>query len=204
MKAKVLLFIFLLSTVFSLNSYGSITLHDEGQWNNHYYEIYISTDAISWSNAKTAAESLNFNGEQGYLATITSEEENTFVSSLLGSEAWVNNDKNGYMGPWLGGTDAATEGTWVWVTTGEDFSYFAWESNQDGVETDQDFLHYYTQYDSDGPVGEMTWNDYADIGALDSGKVFGYVVEYNAVPIPGSIVLLGGALIGLAGIKKRK
>jgi len=48
----------------------------------HYY-FYVADLSITWSEAETAAESQDFFGLQGYLATITSEEE----SQLAGEQS---------------------------------------------------------------------------------------------------------------------
>lgn len=76
----------------------------------------------------------------GYLVTIQSDSENDFVYNLLN-------------GSWLGGTDKAIEGTWVWIT-GEAWEYTNWgvvELNNDG--------HYLVLgTDSDHLPGD--WNDH--------------------------------------------
>ena len=61
------------------------------QWsgNGHWYE-YIS-DALTWQEALVAAQGLSFNGMTGYLATLTSAEENRFASVTVagGQLAWI-------------------------------------------------------------------------------------------------------------------
>jgi Lectin C-type domain len=60
----------------------------------------------------------------GYLATVTSAEENQFLLNLMTSS-----------GPnqagWLGGSDAATEGTWTWTGGAEAGTVF-WNGLADG------------------------------------------------------------------------
>lgn len=58
----------------------------------HYYQ-FISDTSKSWTQAYDAAKSMTYMGRAGYLATITSLEEDTFVNTLSGG-------KTG----WLGGT----------------------------------------------------------------------------------------------------
>jgi hypothetical protein len=48
---------------------------------HHYLQ---SVEALSWSNARDAAAALTYNGLTGYLVTITSGEENTFVTTQAG------------------------------------------------------------------------------------------------------------------------
>ena len=101
---------------------------------NGYHTFTQVDGAMTWTAAKTDAESRG-----GYLATITSAEENARVlDSLSESTAWI------------GGSDASSEGTWTWVT-GESWNYSNWatsEPNGNSVEN-------YTQlYRSNG-----NWND---------------------------------------------
>jgi hypothetical protein len=67
----------------------------------HYYK-YIST-GTSWDAAKIAAEGTTLNGLRGYLAEINSLSENDFTKR----ETTAQNI-------WIGATDEAVEGTWIW------------------------------------------------------------------------------------------
>jgi hypothetical protein len=84
----------------------------------NYYEL-IATPT-TWDDARTAALGMSHLGEQGYLATITSAQENLFVSGLLlGANAW------------LGGNDVITADLWEWADgpeAGVDF----WQGLQGG------------------------------------------------------------------------
>ena len=76
--------------------------------NGHSYQR-IDT-IMAWTQAKTHCDNLG-----GYLATITSAQEQTFVdNSIIGSDPM-----------WLGGTDEKDEGTWEWIT-GENFTFANW------------------------------------------------------------------------------
>jgi len=72
--------------------------------NGQFYSYY-ETD-LDWSNALTFASSYTFNGVSPYLATSTSAAENSFIFSKLPMSNSV----------WLGGSDAALEDDWYWVT----------------------------------------------------------------------------------------
>ena len=48
--------------------------------NGHFYE-FISAPGINWTNAKADAETRSYQGQQGYLVTITSQAENDFAFS---------------------------------------------------------------------------------------------------------------------------
>ena len=67
----------------------------------HYYE-YVQA-SLTWTNARTAASARRFYGLQGYIVTITSAEENTFLTEKVSGDAWI------------GANDSVTEGDWYWV-----------------------------------------------------------------------------------------
>ena len=112
---------------------------------NKYYE-YVA-GAISWTGAETAAQARTVNGANGYLVTITSAAENTFLTTyVLAPNAWI------------GASDAAVEGEWRWVTgpeagtqfwqggpagaggtTTPPFNYASWRSNQPDNFNNEDY-----------------------------------------------------------------
>ena len=83
-------------------------------WNSHSYQIFEGS--MTWSQARDHCISLG-----GHLATVSTAEENDFLKSLAG-----NHTKKMF---WLGGTDAAQEGTWSW-TTGENWGFVDWISGE--------------------------------------------------------------------------
>ena len=132
--------------------------------NGHFYEA-VAVASILWIDAKAAAESRTFNGIQGHLATITSQEENDFIVSNFPDAVDVNNNY------WLGGFQPPgspePSGGWEWVT-GEPFVYTNWASGEpNDVRGGEDSLHFWK------PIGK--WND--DSGTM--GGNIGYVVEYD-------------------------
>jgi 6-phosphogluconolactonase (cycloisomerase 2 family) len=70
--------------------------------NGHYYEFVNGN--LTWNSARDAAKARTFNGLTGYLANVTSAEENSFITSKTGGSA-----------AWIGGSDLGIEGVWTWM-----------------------------------------------------------------------------------------
>ncbi|CAK0748295.1 exported hypothetical protein [Gammaproteobacteria bacterium] len=82
--------------------------------NNHTYTFFNTP--LDWGSAQSACGQLG-----GYLATITSQEENDWITTNI--IAAVNSSV------WVGGTDEGHEGTWTWVT-GEIWDYKNWNPGE--------------------------------------------------------------------------
>ncbi len=147
----------------SLVNKGEIFFTD----NNHLYKFV--SGSFSWGSAKTAAEAQTAYGASGYLVTITSQEENDFVSDRLTGDGWI------------GASDSETEGTWKWVTGPEagiafwqgtsggsavGGRYGAWAGGEPNQAGEEDCAETY--------VSSGTWNDFPCTASL------GYVVEFGA------------------------
>jgi hypothetical protein len=83
-------------------------------WERGYGRYQFIAGEFSWSEAKADAEARG-----GHLGTITSAQEHEFLQANFSGYA------DGSLRPWLGGTDAAQEGVWKWVT-GEQWNYTRW------------------------------------------------------------------------------
>lgn len=142
----------------------------------HNYEYVNNGGAISWTAAEAAAELRTYYGQQGYLATITSQTENDFLTDKLGADAWI------------GASDAAEEGAWKWATgpeTGDlistgtapgtvtpaDGAFNNWNSGEPNNAGNEHYAEIYCSGDNPGK-----WNDLAN-----GGSVTGYLVEYDSV-----------------------
>ena len=71
--------------------------------NGHYYE-YVSNLGITWTAARVLAETYFYRGLQGYLVTLTAEDEQQIAGIQAPGAGWI------------GATDETIEGDWRWVT----------------------------------------------------------------------------------------
>ncbi|GEO07109.1 hypothetical protein AAE02nite_47730 [Adhaeribacter aerolatus] len=102
----------------------------------HYYEVIPVNAQLSWQDAMAQVGARSYNGQKGYLATVTSAEENEYIrqkleNSSLGSSAW------------LGASDATAEGTWRWVAgpeAGTPLSYSNWAPGAPNNAGEEDYL----------------------------------------------------------------
>jgi hypothetical protein len=133
--------------------------------NGHYYEL-VSSGGISWTAARVAAGSRTHLGLQGYLATLTSDAEHTFVVQTFVPSINIP--------VWLGGEQPAGSaepaGGWRWIT-GEAWSYTKWDPGEPNDQGNEDAL---------AMIGRGTWND----APRGYGGYAGYIVEYGAVSPP--------------------
>lgn len=152
----------------------------------HYYE-YITTP-MSWTAAKTAAEARTLYGLQGYLATITAQIENDFITSKLSSDGWVGGTCNyllinSTVGSTVYNNQNQAYGNYYWVTGPEkgtpistgltnpvavNGAYIKWNGNEPNnyQNTDEEYMQLYSTNDG-------RWND------LPNTSNLGYVVEYG-------------------------
>ena len=131
--------------------------------NNHFYYVFERDDFINWTDASLAAQSFG-----GYLATITSAEENAFVTALTQTPS-------GPLESWIGFTDALLEGDFQWVT-GETVNYSNWavgEPNDDPRFAGEDYAII-----NPPPEPAGTWNDLPN----DPNRVRAFVIEFEQVP----------------------
>ncbi|MCD8214364.1 MAG: InlB B-repeat-containing protein [Clostridiales bacterium] len=115
-------------------------------YNGHTYTLY--DDSLTWNEANNYCNSMG-----GYLATITSENEQSLIESLL-----ENGNKKQY---WIGLT-TIDEPEWV---TGETFSYSNWDNGEPNNSTrydseSEDYVHIYnTANPAEDGSERFKWND---------------------------------------------
>jgi len=169
----------------------------------HYYEtVYVSSGNLNWYQSAYLAQEAG-----GYLASITSEGENTFVFNLVSDKKffWFFEEDGPHygisIGPFLGGyqPEGSPEpaGGWRWLS-GEPWSYTNWCKNLDDGVIDKDPRPNNQPNDSGTGqaimgFGEMnlpvaTWGDYMGNTATYGGgpgsqdSVNGFVIEYERNP----------------------
>ena len=130
-----------------------------GNYQDHKY--YISREWLSWADAKARADALG-----GYLLTINSEAENTWVKDNLGDYKW-----DSY---WLGYSDTAEEGTFVWAN-GSDSAYTNWNGNEPNNSGDEDVVEF------NGYNGK--WNDLS----ANDGRFF--IIEFSGTISAKDVVI---------------
>lgn len=143
----------------------------ESLFNNHRYELV--DEGMTWTEAKNYAES-----QGGYLAVITSAEEEAFVESLVKAGS-----KNQY---WLGGYRSGSN--WNWVN-GETFSYTKWDKGEpNDYQSSESYLQIYRLKNPAVSGSQaLRWNDINDRNTIAGEESFfslskvGLVIEYDPV-----------------------
>lgn len=113
---------------------------DAGEFNGHYYYVYDIDTIKDWNEAQEYCEA-----QGGYLATITSVDEDSFLYSYIVSR--------GYYSAMFGLTDQDTMNVWTW-TTGEAFIYENWHSGEPNHQGGYEHYGMYYSRNTDG-----SWND---------------------------------------------
>ena len=173
-------------TVFTADRSFSINLGNANYLpsTDHYY-FYISSLSITWEEARVEAETQDYFGLQGYLATITTPEE----AQLVGEQATGAG--------WIGATDQETEGLWKWVTGPESGTEF-WQGQVSGTPIgglfsfwntgepnnfggNEDYAHI-----TDPSIGILgSWNDLPVGGDASLSSPYhpkGYIIEFGGMP----------------------
>jgi hypothetical protein len=164
--------------------------------NGHYYK-YVAATGTTWSTAKAAAEGSTYLGKSGYLATITTSAEDTFVqNNTVGTNIWIGHTDSTLEGRWQlansSGMPTAEKDQWFWrascvasnglsttcsntalySSTGTTITYANWcnmePNNSDGSSGEDVAV---TKWN-----GGTCWNDLRD---GNTSQVNGYMVEYG-------------------------
>ncbi|XP_078118854.1 ladderlectin-like [Sander vitreus] len=100
-----------------LSAYGAASCPpDWTQFGSRCFAFYIQTK--TWIDAETFCQTAG-----GHLASIHSDEENTFLKDYINQVTGTNTQA------WIGGSDAVQVFTWLW-TDGSNFDYTSWTAGQ--------------------------------------------------------------------------
>ena len=140
--------------------------------NGHYYAF--TSKKIKWWDALTESEQTWLNGTEGYLTTITSSGENSFIRDRSKAGSAITNSA------FIGGTDENSRGTWEgrWIWYGQyapengtvfrdggnNYGYANWNKGEPNNKHNQDFAQFYTS---------GYWDD------VDPDNVGGYITEWG-------------------------
>lgn len=200
------------STNVSITVDGNKTDLPEGasitEFNGHYY-MYVSSDFISWTDAYNKAKSYTYMGLKGYLATITSPEEDNTLKNISTISAWsagtrfLNNDNSTINDPdtvssltqkgtsyyWACGPESGTVYyNSITPTTAPGAGYTGYNGayNNWGADPRQpdayDGVEACMQINwpyDTGANGVMRWNDLPNDGLPNLDLVKGYFVEFS-------------------------
>ena len=178
-----------------------VTPYQQYTVNSHYYAVVTASPTLSWSQAKDTAAAMSFNGQQGYLATVTTQGEWDFIRTTVvtGTQDTV----------WVGGSDAAVEGQWRWVTgpegqTNNGQGLLFWSGGASGSAQNglfatwqssafqttgywaTDVTDYLSMYSYFNPAFSSGRGDTAGVSAGGGGSV-GFIVEFGGLNSPPSI-----------------
>ncbi len=144
--------------------------------NGHFYELVEEAEGtMSWTSALAAAEARSLDGMAGYLATLTSAAETSYITDNIAS--------NVYGDMWLSGHDVATN-DWRWDSGPEEGVPF-WTGGLFGNSVDGQYENWQGgEPNNSGGIedylqlrGGGEWNDASNGNAFSSG----YIVEYGGM-----------------------
>jgi hypothetical protein len=136
------------------------------------HDYFLTSTPKFWLEAEAEAVAAS-----GHLVTINDAAEESFLQTTFGTSRL-----------WIGFTDQATEGTWVWIS-GEPVTYTNWSDHEPN---DAVFGEDYAIMNWVG----VKWNDVSN----NNESYYG-IIEVTA-PLPGALLLLGTGLVGLIGLRR--
>lgn len=192
--------IFLLAITIFNSSVTAVIVQNPA--NGHWYELV--QEAVLHDEARVAAAASTFNGQTGYLVTITSQQENDFIVNQF------NDDIDAFV--WFGATDrvvdGATEGNWRWVAGPEAGTQF-WTGGVGGSVTAP------FNYANWGPAEPNNFGNGENVAGINLGPLsagntdtgqwgdtndgvrLGYIIEYIPEPASACLLILGMAVASI-------
>ncbi len=151
--------------------------------NGHFYEVSATTS--TWQSGFANAATQSYFGRLGYMATITSQAENSFISKILAADSWIGaTDDYSYINTALGTTtyanQSASEGKWYWASGPEKGTqmstanqvnisgvYNSWNGGEPNNAGNENFAEIY--------VASGNWND------LNGTQGYKSIIEYGGM-----------------------
>jgi hypothetical protein len=152
--------------------------------NGHFYQFIDAGVDTSWTSAKTDADAQTFGGMTGYLATVTSANEQAFVATKLNGQGWFGASDDPGQG--------TTETHWIWADgpeVGQEFWQGTYGGGTCSVGPCTAVSGRYNNWANGEPnnccgsenyahfLNNGEWNDYP----LSSG-ITKYLVEFGGMP----------------------
>lgn len=178
---------------------------DEGTGGNgHNYMLWLpigNETSLSWTDARSLAESSTLGGSQGNLVSVNSAAEDLFLRDAF-SSFLVDNGVLGQMAPsdstyaWIGLSAPTVNAAFEW-TTGEPLAYTNWaplEPNGFGTGLWQ-HTHYWTRDFGSGAT--WSWNNEQNAGfeVVASRNRYGFIAEFSSVPEPTTFMCFFGLIL---------
>jgi len=148
----------------------------------HYYDFVSGT--FTWDDANVNASALSLYGLNGYLVTITSQEENEFIALMEDVNATENS-------AWMGATDdpdvtGDADDNWYWVTGPEAGTKFFYGRYPDIGPECYIYCNWTFGEPNNGSGGGESYGEFYHSGSwndllIDSENIDGYIVEYGGM-----------------------
>lgn len=159
--------------------------------NGHIYQFVPGQ--ISFTDARSVALASTYEGEPGYLVTITSADEQSFISN-----------KTNASNIWTGLSDENTEGDWVWLDGPEAGTVIRLGNGTSQTNDDQNVAGQYNNWcggePNDYSTGEdymvtnwnngSCWNDFGPPFTTSINDIGGYLIEFGTWSSPASSTFL--------------
>ncbi len=172
--------------------------------NGHEYWLL---PAASWTDSLAAARALTGSGGENVdLVLIGDPDENDWVYNTFTPIALSAGGSGDEGNLWIGLTDdpsavpGASEGNFVW-SNGIPAPYRKWVAGQPDNGSGPGVPEHYVVLNGPGTTAPLFWNDCTNAGTCAAND---YTVPFavaETVPEPGTALMLGLSLLGLAGFR---